>query len=208
MGTSWLGPATGLPSSSQHVCPFGSGFVFSSCGQRLQPVHPQLGSTVPHPHRDGLTWVFSWEPTLSRAPIAGKACRAASLPFLHRVTRQIPSFLARSSSSGPFLFTPRCSVRWCPRWDEFMKRCRTQSQLSSSTIAKQCSSLKLIQGPYLLVGKKGSKYGVRFGGAVKEMQAMIKQYHNIISVSMKLKSAISLSPAVKNLYLKGNKVYE
>lgn len=28
-GTCWLGPAVCLPSSSQHVCPFGSQFVFS-----------------------------------------------------------------------------------------------------------------------------------------------------------------------------------
>jgi len=52
------------------------------------------------------------------------------------------------------------------------QQCHTQPQFSSSAITKQRSTLKLIQGPYLLMGKQGSKDGLQFGGAVKEMQVI------------------------------------
>lgn len=56
------------------------------------------------------------------------------------------------------------------------------------------------------MGTQGSRHRVKFGGAVKEKQVTINQYQNIVSVPMKLKSAIASSQAVKNLYLKINKV--
>lgn len=87
-----------------------------------------------------------------------------------------------------------------------MSLCKQRrTQLSSFTTAKQCSSLKPIWGPCLLIRKRGSKYGVQFGGAVKEMQVMINQHQKIICVPKKLKSPIFLSQSVKNLYLKRSK---
>lgn len=78
-----------------------------------------------------------------------------------------------------------------------MHLCHTLPQVSSSTIKIQYSFLKLIQGPDVITGKQDNKYGSlefgvdhktvkKFGGVLKEMQVMINQYQNIISVPMTL----------------------
>lgn len=109
-------------------------------------------------------------------------------------------FLWSLSPHTTLLGKEMSQVRWL-----YLSSASDSHSFPAQPFTTQCSPLKLIQGPYLLLGKKGSKYAVQYGGAAKERQVMINQYQNTISVPMKLKSAISLSQAVKNLYLKRKK---
>lgn len=103
MGTCWLGHPQACPAPPGHVL-----LVQLCYGDSAWSPHPQSTALAASPTDQGLLLP---PPMLSGSPIAGEVCRDVSWPFLHRVTRQIPSFLVCSSSTPLFFLVLLSKVR-------------------------------------------------------------------------------------------------